>query len=422
MEILFNENAKHDESIIKNIEHFLNSVQLLEQAKNIPIIIFQDGVNGSYYIKCSMSAIEADKLCDLNAKIHAKDADSFRSNRELLLTHNTYLRMENDAEKGREFNDIIVEFNEQYLPSQPLKVWGGQHRISAIKKRGTIKNRYHGFKVYFLLTEKQRNELALISNTNMNVSNDTFDRMLEETNFGNNLREWCWKTGLLEEGTDFPDTGSRTENVTVKLARCFIVNFYDGRECGKSLDPNAIDRKIYEPYLVTTGVAVDEKYNKIMNEHDIIADSDLLEAGKAFANLHNSQRKAVVNNEKIPNKKAHRRKALNESILCAWSFVAGLLQSHPERLRNHYTVPKTNNKIPDPLNAREMANFKHDSDSPTYRGLGTRSSKKDRQRLAQVFLAASLERNRVIDRTLMNKGVSTVVGIENIQKGYITNA
>jgi len=65
-----------------------------------------------------------------------------------------------------------------------------------------------------------------------------------------------------------------------------------------------------------------------------------------------------------------------------------------------------------------MSKFKHDSDPPTYRGLGTRAGVKDRQRIAQLFLAKSREENVVIDKALMYKAVSQVVGIWYTQQGY----
>jgi len=419
MDIKYDDNASPNEKISGLVNKFLSQVSTLEIIHDMPVIIFQDGVNGSYYIKCSISAVEASKLCDLNAKIDASDQESFRSNRELLLTHNTYLKMEEDSAAGREFNDIIVEYNISYEKDKPLKVWGGQHRISAIIKRGMEINRYHGFRIYFNLSKQQRNELALISNTNMNVSNDTFDRMIEETTFGNRLREWCWKVGLLEKGDDFPDTGSRSERITVKRARSFVVNYYLGKERGKELSLTDLDDNVYDPYLVETGVSIDTKYIEVMKKEDIVKDLDLLKAGERFAALHKAQVRAVTEEKsKVKNRKTYRNKALIESVLCGWSYVAGLLQSHPGRLENHYIIPRTNNKVPDPLNAQEMSEFKHDSDLPTYRGLGTRSSAKDRQRIAQLFLAKSREQNVVIDKAFMHKAVSQVVSILYRAKGY----
>ena len=226
MKIIFDNNASKNEEIKKSVIEFLSKVKSLESSHNMAIIIFQDGASGSYYIKCSLTAEDAAKLCDLSAKLDVKNPESYRANRELLLKHATYLKMEDDSAKGREFNDIIVEYNTAYKHILPLKVWGGQHRINAISAKGKKANRYHGFRIYFNLSKKERTELALISNTNISVSNDTFDRMVEETLFGNVLRNWCRKVGLLNNSDDFPDTGSRSEKITVKRARSFIVNFY----------------------------------------------------------------------------------------------------------------------------------------------------------------------------------------------------
>ena len=136
--------------------------------------------------------------------------------------------------------------------------------------------------------------------------------------------------------------------------------------------------------------------------------------------LHKAQYKAVKGNrKKIRNRKAYRNKAFVISVLCGWSYIAGLLQNHGARLLNHYKIPKTTSKIPDPLNAEEMSNFKHDSDLPTYRGLGTRQSVKDMQRLAQVFLAKSLSDTCTLDKQFLQKAVSTVVGLTTLRRGYV---
>ena len=418
MEIRFDENAVYDDEIKRAVIEFLDKVSTLEAKHQVPIIVFQDGTQGAYYIKCSLLASDAAKLCDLNAKLVANKPESLRANRELMLSKSTYLKMEEDAATGREFNDIIVEYTTEYDPATPLKVWGGQHRISAISRTGKS-DRYHGFRVYFNLSKNQRSDLALISNTNIAVSNDTFDRMVEETTFGNKLRKWCQIVGLLGENEDFPDTGTRSEKITVKRVRSFVVNFYLGTERGKQLTFKELDQNVYEPYLASTGVLIDPRYVEIMRDNDILTDEDLITAGKNFVTLHEVQYRIVTSGQSgIANRKAYRNKAFVESVLCGWSYVAGLLQSHPKRLENHYRVPKTTNKVPDPLNAQEMSEFKYDSDPPTYRGLGTRSSAKDRQRIAQLFLAKSLEKNPVIDTNLMHKAVSQVDWIVRRPQGY----
>lgn len=417
--IVFDENAAPSDDIEQSVMEFLERLPTLEAKHEMPIIVFQDGAKGAYYIKCSLLASDAAKLCDLNARLDANSPESLRANRELMLEKGTYLKMEKDVATGREFNDIIVEYNTDYDPDTPLKVWGGQHRISAISRAGKG-GRHHGFRVYFNLSKSQRSDLALISNTNIAVSSDTFDRMVEETLFGNVLRESCQTVGLLNEGEDFPDTGARSEKITVKRTRSFVVNFHLGKETGKQLSSDELDARVYAPYLATTGTTIDPKYEEVMKTNDILSDEALIEAARRFVALHNAQYRAVTSGErKIKNRKGYRNKALVESVLCGWSYVAGLLQSHPERLENHYRIPRTTSRVPDPLNAEEMSEFKHqDYDKPTYRGLGTRSSVKDRRRIAQLFLAKSLEKNVVIDKRFMTKAVSRVIGLVALSDGY----
>ncbi len=234
--ILFDDKAKISSQTKNSVSAFLDQVATLETKHNMLVIIFQDGASDAYYIKCSLLASDAARLCDLNAKLDVTSPESYRANRQLFLKHLTYQRMESDAAKGREFNDIIVEYNTEYDPGTPLKVWGGQHRIRAITGAYTKSNRYHGFRIYFDLDKDQRTEVALISNTNIAVSNDTFDRMIEETMFGDVLRKWCQKVGFLGDGEDFPDVGSRSEKITVKKARSFVINFYLGQERTKAKD------------------------------------------------------------------------------------------------------------------------------------------------------------------------------------------
>jgi len=107
-------------------------------------------------------------------------------------------------------------------------------------------------------------------------------------------------------------------------------------------------------------------------------------------------------------------------VITAWSYVAGLLQGDAQRLKVHLRVPNPAKGAPDPLNAVEMSRFKHDEDPQTYRGLGTRSALKDRQRMAQVFLARSKDAGATLDKKLLNKAVSQVVGVKALQKGYTT--
>ena len=159
MEIIFDHNANENNKIEKSIDKFLSKVPTLEKKLKIPIVIFQDGVNNSYYIKCSIFTSVVWNLFDFDARLTIDSAESFRANRELLLNNKTYLKMKEDAMDGREFNDIIVEFNSSYNHAKPLKIWGGQHRAHAILEAKNDKDRYHGFRIFFDLEKNKEQNL-----------------------------------------------------------------------------------------------------------------------------------------------------------------------------------------------------------------------------------------------------------------------
>ena len=422
MEIIFDKNAAKDKEVEKTVKEFLESIDTLEKGKNVPIFIFQDGVKKSYYIRCAITGKTMADIISLDARLDAESGETFRGNREILETHNTFRRMRADAENEREFNDIIAEYITSYLPKKPLKVWGGQHRSRAIIDAYLQKkvSRYHGFRVYVCLSKEQRIELAMISNTNIAVSNDLFDRQMEETYMGPHLRRWCVKVGLLKEGEDFPDVGSHAERITTQGARSFIVNYFKGKQAGEQVIDAELDRNVYEPYLCQTGIFLDEEYQQLtekMGSH-LWTDKGLIEAAKAFAKLHKAQYDAIKKSK--VNFKVFRMKAMAPSVLTAWSYVTGLLQSHPARLQVHLTVPPPPKDAPDPLNAEEMNQFRYYQDIETYRGLGTRSIMKDRQRMAQVFLARSIDAAATLDKKLLNQAVNQFTALRFFRRGYAT--
>jgi hypothetical protein len=422
MEIIFDKNAAKNTEVEKTVKEFLESIETLEKGKNVPVFIFQDGVKKSYYIRCAITGKTMADTIGLDARLNPESGETFRGNREILETHNTFRRMRADAENEREFNDIIAEYIMSYLPEKPLKVWGGQHRSRAIIDAYLQKkvSRYHGFRIYVCLSKEQRIELAMISNTNIAVSNDLFDRQMEETYMGPHLRRWCVKVGLLKEGEDFPDVGSHAERITTQGARSFIVNYFKGKQAGEQVIDAELDRNVYEPYLCQTGIFLDEEYQQLtekMGSH-LWADKGLIEAAKAFAKLHKAQYDAIKKSK--VNFKVFRMKAMAPSVLTAWSYVTGLLQSHPVRLQVHLTVPPPPKDAPDPLNAEEMNQFRYYQDIETYRGLGTRSIMKDRQRMAQVFLARSIDAAATLDKKLLNQAVNQFTALRFFRRGYAT--
>jgi hypothetical protein len=422
MEIVFDKSAAKNNEVEKTVREFLDGIDTLEKVRSAPVYVFQDGVKKSYYIRCAIAGKTMTGVISLDARLNPESGETFRDNREILLTHNTFLRMKADANNEREFNDIIAEYITSYLPEKPLKIWGGQHRSRAITDAYQEKkvSRYHGFRVYFCLSKEQRTELALISNTSMSVSNDLFDRQLEETYMGPYLRRWCTKVGLLKQGEDFPDVGAHAEKITTQGARSFIVNYFKGKEAGGQIKDAELDRNVYEPYLCQTGISLDEEYRQLTEKigSGLWTDKELIEAAKAFAKLHKAQYDTIKKSKS--NFKVFRMKAMVPSVLTAWSYVAGALQAHPKRLKVHLTVPQPPKGIIDPLNAEEMSQFRYYQDIETYRGLGTRAIMKDRQRMAQVFLARSIDPEATLDKKLLNQAVNQFAALRFFSKGYTT--
>jgi hypothetical protein len=65
-----------------------------------------------------------------------------------------------------------------------------------------------------------------------------------------------------------------------------------------------------------------------------------------------------------------------------------------------------------------MADFKYYQDVDASRGLGTRSIMKDRQRMAQVFLARSIDPEATLDKKLLNQAVNQATALRFFSKGY----
>lgn len=396
---------KPDEKIIGFIEDFRNNIQTLENTKNIPLVLFQDGKSKGFYVECHIEGKVAVPKMDFDAVLDPEQQEEFRANRALKPWHVAFIQMQVDAKKGRQFSDIITEYDTSYQPEKPLKVFGGQHRGKSIEeamKKGI--NRNHGFRVYLGLSIEQRGEIIQTSNTNIQISPDLLDR-LSETQMRSGLRKWCQEIGLLINNQDFADSKNTEGIITVKLARTFVVNFIDGR----SHKGETIDR-VFNPYICSSGAIADERYCKLLDEKgkDLWKDKALYEAGKNFTQLHFRQMEMIDNDPDLSKIKEFRTKALSTSIVASWALVAGLLQPDSEKLNKHYNIPKEAKKN-DPLNAKEMSVSKHHTDDPTYRGLGTRSGKKDKGRLVQLFLLNS--------RTESKKGISKEM-IEAAIKGY----
>lgn len=390
---------------IEIIKKFRESTLIFEKNEDIPLLILQDKKSGAYYCECHMYAKELLKLSDPDATIDYELQEEFRANRELEPDNIYFLQMVEDAELGRQFSDLVIEYSIKYKKGRPLKILGGQHRNEAIKRALKKKvNELHGIKIYFDLDRDQIAEIMRISNTNINVSADLRDRIEEHRLVPvGMLRNFCYETGLMNDGEDFGDKRRYEEEFTptVRMMRSFIVNFFKGREY-----EGIIDNDAYVPYLCKSGRKIDEQYFKYFKKFRSKGKFDnesLIEAGKKFAVLHDSQYKSAEELDTSA-KKEYKIKAFNLSIISSWAFAAGVLQKDPRRLEKLYSLPDLSKKH-DPLNALAMSKARHKTDPDTYRGLGTRTGQKERGRLLQLFLNYSKSEKPGITEQMCNAAI-----------------
>ncbi len=373
--------------VTSSVQEFARRCEPLEYQH---LYLLVDARTLARYCECH---IKADKLVPngtIDVPLDPEEQPEYRANREIIEDHVAFERMKEDAAARRTFSNIVAEFSLAFDEEHPIKVIGGQHRFTAIQEAlaGDI-NEYHGVKVYFDLDPDQRLDLQLISNTNIAVSTDLFDRM-QETLAGPDLRDWCQAVGLLQKGQDFADKRDRSRPVTVRAARTFISNYFRGRQ----VDPKTFDSTDTTPVICKTGVQ-DVEWEKIKGQHKgMWRDMKLQAAGKAFAQLIQAQRNALLpesgKGKRKPSNIDYAEKALNFAVLSSWAYTAGMLSANQVRLDRHFALKDQRTK--DPLNAAALARGRHKSDPENYRGLGYRTDAKERGRFVELSLSPIGER------------------------------
>lgn len=371
--------AERQKEVIALIEDFAAECEPLERNH---LLVLKDLHTGAIYVECHILASKLVNLGTIDVPLDPDEQPEYRANREIVEDHVAFEQMKEDALSSRTFSNIVCEFNRSFDSPHPIKIIGGQHRFSAIRDAlPTGVDVYHGMKIYFGLDTEQRLDVQLISNTNIAVSTDLFDRM-QETLSGPELRNWCQSVGLLESGQDFADKRARTSPLTVRAARTFIVNYYRGSE----VDSMKFEQSETTPVICRSGVADNDWEALKKAKPGLWNDSKLKAAGVEFSALVSAQRNAF---KPSSGKKAKAtsidfaEKALNSAVLSAWAFTAGVLSSNSLRLSRHFSLKNQTGR--DPLNAAALAKGRHKSDAENYRGLGYRTDAKERGRLVELF-------------------------------------
>ncbi|MGS4916314.1 hypothetical protein [Mameliella alba] len=381
-----------------DIEEFANIFEPLERYN---LTILRDRRTQAIFIECH---IPADKLVEhgtTDVALDTENSSEYRANRDLVTDHASFEQMCSDAYEGRRFSNIVAE----YTPGErPLKIIGGQHRFKAIEEALEAGvNTQHGVKVYFQLDNEQRLDVQVISNTNISVSKELLDRMFE-TIAGAELREWAQDCGLLEEGQDFADKPGRSNPLTVKECRTFIVNYF----LGSSIKDTDFEHVDTTPQLVESGKREPKLWGQVKRQHpELWSDEKLRAAGAAFAKLRTNQLNAFYDakTKKYKGAPDARHKAKNLALLAGWAFVAGCLKDNNTRLARHFSLSEAG-KSKDPLRAEILASGRHATDPANYRGLGMRTDAKERGRFAELFWLQA-EKGQGISKPAVDLAIQT---------------
>jgi len=385
--------AAEQTSVKAFVGEFLSTCEPLER-DNVYVLV--DKRTNSRFCECYIRAEKLVRLSTIDVPLDPEDQPEYRANRELVEDAVAFQTMRDDARQHRTFSNIVAEYTTAYDPDHPIKIIGGQHRFVAIKEAfeaGVDED--HGLKVYFGLTPDQRLDVQLISNTNIGVSLDLFDRM-HETLSGPQLRQWCQDVGMLNPGEDFADKRQRGRQITVKAARTFILNYFKGA----SIKTEGFDHTDTTPIVCKTGVP-DPEWEDLKRTHsDLWQNPEPKRAGREFALFMQAQRDAFAQtNGGISGNIDYAEKASNFAVLSAWAYVAGLLVPNKTRLQRHYALK--DQKSRDPLNAAVLATGRHKTDSENYRGLGYRTDAKERGRFVELFYLQA-ESGNGITKTLVD--------------------
>jgi hypothetical protein len=359
------------------LQAFAKEFQPLETTDKL--LELTDSRTGARYCECHVRGSKIVSLGTIDVPLDPEEQQDYRANRDIVLNSSAFQTMKEDAKQKRSFSNIVAEFTKDFDPEHPLKIIGGQHRFEAIREALSIGvDEHHGVKVYLGLDITQRLDVQLISNTNIAISGDLFDR-LQETFQGPQLRTWCQSVGLLQSGEDFADSYERGGAISVKMARTFVTNYFKGM----TIDLKKFDFTDTTPVVCPSG-GHDADWDKLKTDNPRLwTNAQLLEAAKEFAALVKCQREAFKETSKPRPKPDYPEKALNMAVLSAWAYVAGMLHGNGPRLKRHYELRHKVGK--DPLNAAALSAGRHKSDAENYRGLGYRTDPRERGRFVELF-------------------------------------
>jgi hypothetical protein len=150
------------------LEQFATEFSPLEPEGTL--LLLTDKRTEASFCECHIKGSTLVNLGTIDAPLDPDDQPDYRANRDIRLNHPAFLRMKEDARKGRTFSNIVAEYTKDFDESHPLKIVGGQHRFQAIQDAITNKvDEYHGVKVYFNLDMNQRIDVQKVARASLKV-------------------------------------------------------------------------------------------------------------------------------------------------------------------------------------------------------------------------------------------------------------
>ena len=132
-----------DEAITSLACDFIDQYPTAEAENGVPHLLMLDEKSGGFYLVSHLYSKTLSAKSDLDAVLDPDEGDEYKLNREIHEDTYAYEVMKRDAVAGRSFEDLVVEYDTSYRPGRPLKVFGGQHRITAIRQSIDNECRFH---------------------------------------------------------------------------------------------------------------------------------------------------------------------------------------------------------------------------------------------------------------------------------------
>src|SRR5438093_3133847 len=100
--------TKKRDQVGNAFQAFLAEVKPLEESAKI--IILTDECTDARYCECHVKASTLINLGTTDAPLDPDEQEEYRANREIVANSSAFLKMKDDARKGRTFSNIVAEY------------------------------------------------------------------------------------------------------------------------------------------------------------------------------------------------------------------------------------------------------------------------------------------------------------------------